>query len=102
MDIKIYGNVTNVTNFDGNSVQNNFFNSSENLNNMYNDLEKLKPYANDEEKIEIANAQECITNKNESKFIKSLKKLLPFIEKVASSVTASVIVAYMKENGLVV
>ena len=101
MGITINGNVENVTNFEENGVQINVYGSSENFILIYNDLEKLKSFANDEEKSEIENAQQCITDKDENKLIKSLKKLKPFIGRVASSVTASVIVAYMKANGII-
>lgn len=100
MGITINGNVNNVTNFEENGMQINVYGYSENFNLIYNDLEKLKSFANDEEKREISNAQQCITEKDENKLIKSLKKLTPFIGRVASSVTASVIVAYMKAKGL--
>ncbi len=102
MGITINGDVKNITNFEENGIQTNVYSSSGNFNLIYNDLEKLKSFANDEEKREIANAQQCITDKDENKLIKALKKLKPFIGRVASSVTASVIVAYMRENGLIV
>ena len=102
MGITINGNVKNVTNFEENGVQINVYGSSENFNLIYNDLEKLKSFADDLEKSEITNAQQCITDKDENRLIKSLKKLKPFIGRIASSVTASVIIAYMKEKGLIV
>lgn len=101
MGITVNGNVEKITNFEENGVQINVYGSSENFNLIYNELEKLKSFAKDDEKREIANAQQCITDKDENKLIQSLKKLQPFIGRVASSVTASVIVAYMKAKGII-
>lgn len=101
MSITINGNVTNLTNFEENGVQINIFGSPQNINLLYNDLEHLKSLANDNEMKEIISAQNSINEKNESKLLESLKKLVPFIGRVASSVTANVIVSYMRAKGLI-
>lgn len=100
MGVTISGNVQSVSNFEHNGMQINIYSSPKDYELIYNDLEKLKSIANDEQKRDILDAQQCITAKNENKLIEALKKLKPFIGRVASSVTASVIVAYMKEKGI--
>lgn len=101
MSITINGNVTNLTNFEENGVQINIFGSPQNINLLYNDLEQLKSLANDDEKKEIISAQNSINEKNECQLLEALKKLVPFIGRVASSVTANVIVSYMRAKGLI-
>lgn len=102
MSITINGNVSNLTNFEENGVQINVFGSAQNVGSFHNELEQLKKFANDAEKEEILKAQNSIKEKNESKLLESLKKLGPFIGRVASSVTANIIVSYMKSKGLII
>ena len=101
MGIDIKGNVGNLTNFESDGIQINISNAPIQLKQLINNLHKIMPLANKEEKIEIQNVLNGIKENNENIVLTSLKKVASFIGRVASSVSASIIVAYMKANGII-
>jgi len=100
MGIEIKGNVGHATNFEKDGVQINFFSSPEHMEQLRDDLAKLKTLADGDEKEEVQNALDGVNENNENKVLAALKKLVPFVGRVASNVAGNVIVAYMKANGL--
>ncbi len=100
MGVVINGNVGHVTNFEKDGVQVNIFDKPDNLSQLIGELNGMKSIADERSKQEIQIALDALKEKNENKFISSLKKIIPFIERVGSSVVGSAIVAYMKAQGL--
>lgn len=101
MEIK-FENTRQVNVFEGNNNQA-FYTESGMLRweSIKSELEEIMQKCNNDEKHELEKAMNALNQKDESKFKASLKRVVEFGSNVFSNVTANVLIAYMRANGII-
>lgn len=97
-----FENTRQVNVFEGNNNQA-FYTESGLLRweSIKSELEEILQKCNDDEKHELEEAMNALTQKDESKFKAALKRVVEFGSNVFSNVTANILVAYMRANGII-
>lgn len=95
-------NTGQVNIFEGNNNQA-FYNESGAIRweSIKNELEEIMQKCNDDEKRELKSAMNALNQKDESKFIAALKRIVELGGNVFSNVTADILIAYMRANGII-
>lgn len=101
MEIK-FENTRQVNIFEGSNNQA-FYTESGMLRweSIKSELEEIMQKCNDDEKHELEEAMHALNQKDESKFKASLKRVVEFGSNVFSNVTANILIAYMRANGII-
>lgn len=88
--------------FEGNNNQA-FYNESRMLRweSIKGELEEILQKCNGDEKHELEEVMNALNQKDESKFKAALKRVVEFGSNVFSNVTANILIAYMRANGII-
>lgn len=104
MEIKIENSGQGQVNvFDGNNNQAIYTTSGTiKWESIKDELEEiLQKCKDDEKKHELEEAMNALAERDESKFMAALRRVVQFGSDVFSNVTANVLIAYMRANGII-
>lgn len=100
MEVKI-DKAMQVNNFEGNNNQASFELRTEDLEVFKSELKHVMQQCSDDEREELAEAIAALNKRDEGGFKAALKRVTEFGSNIFSNVTANILVAYMRANGII-